>query len=304
MDNDDRFDLTSFEPSRRSWRSDSLIVKSSFGLILRIAGVGSLCALLLVVLCLGTGRCEESDVDWAAYARAVEFCRGGVARPMSLSSDKKILCFDGRINSGQDVSLANDLADEGLFVVRSFGGHVATAIALANLLRDRRAIVVIYDYCTSACAGYLFIASARTFVMKGSLVAWHHWATAIQFDCPRVAVAKDGGPKRVERSICPGLNPDPLGGYGQALALSNRFYFERVTDKTFEFPPESFTVRRILKNMFEGTGTYPDVAWTWNPRYYETKIRTKVVYEAYPESQDDVDEMVNRLPLRHVIYDP
>ena len=31
--------------------------------------------------------------------------------------------------------------------------------------------------------------------MKGSLVAWHHWQTAAQFDCPRVAVAKDGGPK-------------------------------------------------------------------------------------------------------------
>jgi len=29
--------------------------------------------------------------------------------------------------------------------------------------------------------------------------------------------------------------------------------------------------------------------WTWNPRYFPSKIKTKITYEAYPQSQDEVD---------------
>jgi hypothetical protein len=56
--------------------------------------------------------------------------------------------------------------------------------------------------------------------------------------------------------------------------------------------------------MFEGTGVLPDVAWTWNPRYYASALKTKIVYEAYPESQAEVDELAARFRLRRVIYDP
>ena len=221
---------------------------------------------------------------------------------MSLSPDKQVLCYDGWIGVGQDISLANGLADEGLFVVRSFGGSVRTAMALANSLRDRRATVVIYDYCVSACAGYLFIASAETFVLQGSLVAWHHWQTNSPFDCTWLKVARDGGPKRLERWVCPDINPQ--GEHGQNIALHTQFYAERTVDKDFEYPPESITIRKVLRNMFEGTGTYPNVEWTWNPRFYNNAIKTKVTYQVYPASQDEVDAIAARFHLGRVIYDP
>jgi hypothetical protein len=57
--------------------------------------------------------------------------------------------------------------------------------------------------------------------------------------------------------------------------------------------------------MFEGTGVYPDVAWTWNPRYYARSLKTKITYEAYPSSQAEVDAMVSKLRLgQRVLYDP
>ena len=57
--------------------------------------------------------------------------------------------------------------------------------------------------------------------------------------------------------------------------------------------------------MADGRGTYPDHMWTWNPRYSESAIRTKIVYEAYPENQSEVDAIAARLHLRYgVIYDP
>ncbi len=69
-------------------------------------------------------------------------------------------------------------------------------------------------------------------------------------------------------------------------------------------PPQSFHVRKVLKNMLDGTGAYPDVAWMWNPRFYKNVLKTKVFYEAYPESQAEVDEMVARFHFRPVINDP
>jgi len=41
-----------------------------------------------------------------------------------------LVFFDGELLSGQDVSLAKDLEEGGLFVVRSFGGSSVTALLL------------------------------------------------------------------------------------------------------------------------------------------------------------------------------
>jgi hypothetical protein len=93
---------------------------------------------------------------------------------MNLSPDKQVLCFTGAISENMDVSLANDLKDDGLFVVRSLGGYPGPAVALSDIIRDRHATVVVYDYCFSACAGFLLVASYHTYVLKGTLVAWHY----------------------------------------------------------------------------------------------------------------------------------
>ena len=194
-------------------------------------GIVRFCVLFLVCLPLGSSRSEELSpepgVDWSSYARAVQFCRSDVERPMSLSPDKHILCFDGWIVAGQDISLAKDLADEGLFVVRSFGGDIAVAIALSDLLRDRRAQVVVYDYCNSDCAGYLLIASTKAFVLKGTLVAWHPMHSGVR-DCPSLSEAADGGPKRLDRSPCPDVPSESLWKYERIKILSQKFFAERA----------------------------------------------------------------------------
>ena len=49
---------------------------------------------------------------------------------------------------------------------------------------------------------------------------------------------------------------------------------------------------------------YPEVMWTWNPRYHASAIKTKIFYEAYPESQSNVDALAARVRLRYrIIYD-
>jgi hypothetical protein len=175
-------------------------------------------------------------------------------------------------------------------------------MALADMIRDRHAAVVVYDYCFSACASYFLIASDQAFVMKETLVAWHGMIEPL---CASLVVSKDGGPKRLEKSACFDASLESQRGYKALKDRHDRFYEERVVDAPFEDPPESFTIRKILKNMFEGTGRYPNVAWTWNPRYYASTLKTKITYEAYPNSQDEVDAMVSKLRLRQrVLYDP
>jgi hypothetical protein len=117
---------------------------------------------LFVFLNPGEGRAQHQPFDGQIYHLAVDYCRGTVPRPMALSSDRRILCFDGWVDDGMDLSPVRDLGEDGLFVVRSFGGHAATAIALSYLLRDRHATIVVYDYCVSACASYFFVASDQT----------------------------------------------------------------------------------------------------------------------------------------------
>jgi hypothetical protein len=56
--------------------------------------------------------------------------------------------------------------------------------------------------------------------------------------------------------------------------------------------------------MFQETGKYPEVMWTWNPRYYAGMLKTRIIYEAYPESQAEVDALAARSLAGRVIYDP
>ncbi len=208
-------------------------------------------------------------------------------RPMAFDLDKRVLCFDGRILPEQDISLANRLEEGSLFVVRSLGGDVFTAVTLANLLRDRRAVVVAYDYCISACASYLAMASMKTFVVRDTVVAWHHPSNPNW--CPSLVAPRDDGPKRLEKSPCPDASVETQEGGEYRRYLNGEFYSERVIDPLFEDPPESVIIRKMLRGMFEGTGRYPDVVWTWNPRYYASTIKTKIVYEAYPNSQAEFE---------------
>jgi hypothetical protein len=271
-------------------------------LILRVAEVVALCALVLVWWGTEKSHAQVPDAEKARYAEALAYCRGDVPRPMALRNDNRVLCFDGVLFPAQDVSLTKSLEEDGVFAVRSRGGYITTAAALADLLRDRHATVVVYDYCLSACASYLLLASVKTFVLRDTLVAWHY--TIDPLWCPSLVKPRDGGPKRLEKWPCSDAPAEIQAGDQARRYLNNKFYRGRTVDPLFDDPPESFTIRKILRSMFEGTGRYPEVLWTWNPRYYASTLKTKIVYEAYPGSQDEVDAMVSKLDLPRVIYDP
>jgi hypothetical protein len=258
---------------------------------------------LLSVLFSTEGRAQQESFDRENYYRAVDYCRGDVSRPMALSPDRATLCFDGWIDTHMDVSLGKDLKENGLFVVRSFGGGVISAITLSELLRERHATVVVYDYCISACASYFFFASNQTYVLKGALVAWHSTVSGLP-DCTSLQDVQDSGPKRVQRKPCPDIPFDYQAGYRTAISAETHFYWKRAYNPRFLGPPDSFYVRKLLKNMYEETGVFPDVVWTWNPRHQESTFRTKIHYEAYPESQEEVDGVAARFHLGKVIYDP
>lgn len=260
-----------------------------------------LCVLVLVSVWSGIARADETD--FSTYTRLVEYCRGGMKRPLAFDLDQRVLCFDGMLTTDVDISQAKSLKQFGFFVVRSIGGDILVASTLADIVRHQNATVVVYDYCFSACASYLLLASYEIFVLRDTLVAWHY--TIDPRWCPSLVLSEENDPRRVEKSPCPDAPHDVQEGDKYRRRLNSKFYVGRTVDPLFDDPPESFTIRKILKGMFEGTGRYPDVLWTWNPRYYASAIRTKVVYEAYPQGQDEVDALVAKyLPGQRVIYDP
>ncbi len=267
-------------------------------------------AALLILIAARQGRAQQDTFDRDSYHRAVDFCREKgfpgagdmefkVGGRLALSADRQILCFDGPIAKDMDVSLAKDLKENGLFVVRSQGGKIWPAIELSNIVRERHASVLVYDYCFSACAEFFLIASYQTYVLKGALVAWHNpWSEdAAQAYCNFVMVP--------ERKLRPGpCNAGPLPAL-DSLPIVRKFHEDRVVHLPFEAPPDSLYVRKMVRSIATESALYRDIGWTLHPRYYPGLFKTKIFYEAYPESQTEVDDMLARLHLRwKVIYDP
>jgi hypothetical protein len=258
------------------------------------------CALVLVASWSSTVKADETD--FSRFYRAAERCLGHLKRPLGFDLDKRVLCFDGLLTPDVDISLAKKLMPNGLFVIRSPGGDLVVAAALADILRERNATVVVYDYCFSACASYLLLASHEAFVLRNTVVAWHYAVDPSW--CAVLVAAEDGGPGRLEKSPCPDAPPGAQNGDWVRRDMNLKFYAGRAVDPRFDDPPESFAIRRILTTMFQETGKYPDVMWTWNPRYYASALKTKITYEAYPQSQDEVDALMARISPVRVIYDP
>ncbi len=225
-----------------------------------------------------------TDADRGVYAAAVNFCR---TRPAQKFFDEvtHIVCFDGQIVPNEDVSFIQRLPEHGVFVVRSAGGWREPAERIAMILREKHADVLVYDYCLSACASVLFVASDRTYVVKDSIVAWHY-GSVDNDTCGRV----DPG-RGLTRIVC---------STGQSVDWPRLF--------AGTVRPMSTYVSRILVGYFKGTGVFHDIFWTWHPRYYKPVLRTEIEYEAYPDSQDELDDLSRRLlgawGKVRIIYDP
>jgi len=84
-----------------------------------------------------------------------------------------------------------------------------------------------------------------------------------------------------------------------------QFFKERAVSAAFEAPPDSRYVRKIISSIYAESAVFHDVAWTTHPRFYPGLFKTEIVYEAYPESQSEVDDMLARLHWNiRIIYDP
>ncbi|MCK1387375.1 hypothetical protein [Bradyrhizobium sp. 21] len=264
---------------------------------------GSGFALLLCLLfSIGGGsKSASQETDLGPYARAGDYCRGDVARPIALSPDKRVLCLDGIIKSDLNVAVAIDLANRGIAVVRSSGGDRARAIELANVLRDRDAVIVVQDVCLYACASFLVLASSETYVLGGALVAWGVMRRYPDHHCFGFLDGIDEmGPFLTSVQCVPAYADE-----NPADRIWSEFYRDRIAGPAFTDPPESRFIRRALMNSFRATGEYPVVLWTWNPRHHASAVKTKIVYQHYPNSQGEVDAIVKRLAIAYrVIYDP
>jgi hypothetical protein len=200
-----------------------------------------LCALVCVSTYSDVAQADETD--FGPYYRAVERCLGRMKRPLGLDLDQRVLCFDGVLSPEVDISMANRLLPNGLFVIRSVGGDIGVATALADILRDRNATVVVYDYCFSACASYLLLASREAFILRNTLVAWHY--TADPRWCPSLVATKDEGPRRLEKSPCSDAPSGVRNGDRYRRDMNVKFYAGRAIDPQFEIrrrasPSEKF----------------------------------------------------------------
>jgi hypothetical protein len=263
-------------------------------------------ALCVLFVAFGSeiGRSQELDFEKARYALAVEYCRGNVERLLSLSADHQTLCFDGPVERDLDLSQVRDLKEHGLFVVRSPGGFADPAIEISNLLDAKRATVVAYDYCLSACASFFFIASGRTYVFEKALVAFHYPIRGAS-DCAYIGSTSDNEDKRLIVEPCPTqeriIGPSKRFEGWQDV---NEFCDKRTIDRQYGMPPQSSYMRKYLKALFEQTGEVPGVLWMWNPRFYRSAVKTEISYEDYPDSQSEVDELAARFHLGPIIFDP
>jgi hypothetical protein len=261
----------------------------------------------LVLLRSHEGHAQQAAIDKDTYASAADHCRGTASRPMTLSADHGVLCFDGWIGENLDLSPAKDLKESGLFVVRSHGGYPVPAIALSNLLRERNATVVVYDYCLAACASYFFFASTRTYVLRGALVAWRASAAHL-VDCAKAG--REGGfvihPGAAPQLPCPvDISEQDLAGYLATRSADAGFYAPRKVHRVLT--RDSLYITRLLQDRFAETGVYPDVMWTLSPKLRNI-LKTEIHYEAYPASQAEVDAIAQGVRITFlvakVIYDP
>jgi hypothetical protein len=115
-----------------------------------------------------------------------------------------------------------------------------------------------------------------------------------------VTAPRAGEPRKLQRGPC---QHGGESGYTYSPILT-AFFKTRAINPPISFPPDSLYVRKIVRNLYAETGVFQDVMWTLHPRYYPGLFKAKIVYEAYPESQNEVDGMLARLGLKtRVIYD-
>jgi hypothetical protein len=253
---------------------------------------GMLPYVLTVVLASTSHQAASFEFDKVSYANCSNH-----KDAVKLSEDRTILCFDGPITADRDAAPFYELKQNGFFVVRSPGGFAPVGITLSNILLEKNATVLVYDYCFSACANYFLIASFKTYVRKNTIVAWHGGTPKIY--------CGTGDLERLRKSYQDADGSPPPELICKTGELSEAFFKQRgIKDRHIYKPQTPYTKKMVDMAVREATDKRK-IFWMWNPQNYGDYFKSIITYESYPSSQDDVDDIVTRLRLgARIFYDP
>jgi hypothetical protein len=82
------------------------------------------------------------------------------------------VCFNGNIETGMK-NISDTFSGKKYVIMRSGGGDVDVAIDIAEHLLSNNSDFVVWDYCLSSCANYVFMAGEKKYIPEGSFVGWH-----------------------------------------------------------------------------------------------------------------------------------
>ncbi len=267
-------------------------------------------AALLSFGSFSTSRAEP--LEEVKYRDLVAACRREISANFTslfVAADKSFVCFDGDVRAGRDYALIDSLRSGGAFVVRSHGGDEIEGLKIAAMLQRKQVTMVVYDYCLSACASFFLIAAERVHVVRNSIVAWHEGTAGADFDCIETAAVETpyGRHRQLTRSVCKRFlvgEDASVKRHRQVQEMETTLYWKRTKSGQFRGAPQSIHIRRKLLQHYDATGRYPEVMWMWNPRHYKSELKSQVTYEAYPQTQEEVDRLAARFGLGPILHDP
>jgi hypothetical protein len=239
----------------------------------------------------------SASSEWDHVSSLVDHCRAAMRAAAAaaragartaLSEDRATLCFDGAIMADEDIGIVDRLRQDGFFIVRSSGGYAAEAIRMSDKLRERNARVIVYDYCLSACANYVLVASHKTYVTKGAIVAWHGGPPNVTCDAAFVSALRE---RYRERSHSP-QQAEAHCETARALRRASREFFRRrAIGERHTYDPQNAYTKKYVNLYRRGRLYGRDVFWMWNPKNHRGYFGSIVEYESYPRSQDEVDAL-------------
>lgn len=133
-------------------------------------------SLSLVAAILISATQMQADIGARAEAdRLIAMCRDALDDDDGVSVVERTMCFSGHTEAPTlDAFRKADAAVYDQVVLRSAGGDVETALMIAERWLERGLErVIVWDYCLSSCANWLFLAGETKIQKSPSVIAWH-----------------------------------------------------------------------------------------------------------------------------------
>jgi hypothetical protein len=245
------------------------------------------CLIPVGIFLLSAQPASSGPIDVAALVASCAGHRNGAR----LLADNNVLCFDGPITHQTSLDPFRQLNRGGTLVVRSPGGLNVLAMHMADILLEKNARVVIHDYCLSACANALFVATHETHVAEGAIVAWHG-----NSGCHPVSeTLKETASERAKQKIAryEELCREPK--------VAHDFYRKRGISDDFTRQPQTPYSRKMFQAMHREAFDKRRIFWTWHPDNFGSSFKSKIVFRSFPD-EDTVQAWMGHSGAR-VVYD-